>query len=258
MIYLISKLFTAFVLPPGGIITLLVVTSFFVKRYKYIFLFFASLLYILSLSPIADFLLRPLEKPFLKKSLHVNADAVVVLGGGVRDSSIGFLLHSDAFKRGMQGLLVAKKNNLPLFYSGGGKKLTKENDGFNQTIKLLGKNLGFKTPTCKDLKSGFCIASEGKSLDTYENALFTKQSLLNEGIKNPKIALVTSAYHMRRSIKLYEHFGFDVLPCAIDFKLDDEPLRTWRDYLPDFWALQASYIALHEYAGLLSLKLRGL
>jgi uncharacterized SAM-binding protein YcdF (DUF218 family) len=62
---------------------------------------------------------------------------------------------------------------------------------------------------------------------------------------------------MKRSSVLYEHFGFNVIPAATAFKISTREKNGW-DYLPNIWALEKSYIALHEYAGLLSLKLRGI
>jgi len=80
---------------------------------------------------------------------------------------------------------------------------------------------------------------------------------LDEGIKNPTIFLVTSAYHMKRAVKLYNHFGFTVIPAATGFKISNRPKNSWA-YLPNMKAFKQSYTALHEYAGLLSLTLRGI
>lgn len=98
---------------------------------------------------------------------------------------------------------------------------------------------------------------EDKSLDTYQNAEFSKVAFEKAGLKEPTIYLVTSAYHMKRSIRLYEHFGFKVIPAATNFKINHRAKDMW-DYLPNAHSLYKSYIALHEYVGLLSLKVRGI
>ena len=237
---------------------MVVAATLFFKRYKLIFFTLAVLLYLLSTPFLTRPLLRSLEQPFLKASLHVKADAVVVLGGGVYQGQEGFPLSSDAFKRAMHGLVVAKTNNLPLFYSGGGSKSLSEGEGFERTMQTLAKGLNLSIPRLSSLHQGFGIMSEGKSLDTYENATFTLATLKEQGIKNPTIILVTSAYHMKRSYALYKHFGFTVIPSATDFKLDYPALTSWQHYLPSMGAFMQGYIALHEYAGLFSLKLRGL
>lgn len=256
--YVISKLFTAFILPPGGFILLLVAAFLFFKRYKLVFLSLAILLYLSSTPFLTRPLLLSLEHPFIKAPLNVKADAVIVLGGGVYQGQERLPLGSDAFKRAMHGLMVAKTNNLPLFYSGGGPKKMSEGEGFEIAMKTLSGGLGVEIPKIQTLHEGFGIMSEGKSLDTYENAKFTLEKLKEQGIKNPTIVLVTSAYHMKRSLALYNHFGFTVIPSATDFKLDYPAVETWRNYLPSMGSFMAGYIALHEYAGLFSLKLRGL
>lgn len=103
----------------------------------------------------------------------------------------------------------------------------------------------------------FGLYVEDKSLDTYENAKLSKKVLNDIGIYKPTIILVTSAFHMHRSKLLYEHFGFTVIPAATDFKLSQSPKNMW-DYFPSMGALKKSYTALHEYAGILSLWLRGI
>ena len=98
------------------------------------------------------------------------------------------------------------------------------------------------------------LKTENKSLDTYENAKYSKKLFKDLNIKNPTILLVTSAYHMKRATKLYEQFGFKVIPIPTDFKISYEEKTLW-DLLPNIGAFKKSYIALHEYFGLLSLYL---
>jgi uncharacterized SAM-binding protein YcdF (DUF218 family) len=62
---------------------------------------------------------------------------------------------------------------------------------------------------------------------------------------------------MKRSLKLYKHFGFDVIPAATDFKVSNKPKTNW-SYLPNIGAFNNSYTALHEYFGILSLYVRGI
>jgi len=57
-------------------------------------------------------------------------------------------------------------------------------------------------------------------------------------------------------MKLFEHFGFEVVPKPVDFLYDEN--YSFTDFLPSAHNFYKSYIALHEYFGLLSLKLRGL
>ncbi|MDD2383387.1 MAG: YdcF family protein [Sulfurospirillaceae bacterium] len=204
-------------------------------------------------------LLTPLEKPY-NVPLHVSSvNAVIVLGGGHTQGSANLPLSDEANKRALWGMMIAKKYNLPLLFSGGGFNPNySESDAFLDTTKDLATYLSLDMPLSTRLSiKKFSVFIENKSLDTYENAKLSQRLFEEEGITHPTIYLVTSAYHMQRSLTLYEHFGFHVIPAATAFKISTHEKDLW-DYLPNIWAFEKSYTALHEYIGLLSLKLKGL
>lgn len=161
----------------------------------------------------------------------------------------------------MWGLMIAKSIIYHFFLVGQGSiKTILESDAFLDTIKELKHILGQKYLQTKPLnKESFLLHVESKSIDTYENAKLSKAaSFEKEGIEQPTIYLVTSAYHMRRSTNSTNTLAsLQVIPAATGFKISSREKDAW-DYLPSMWALERSYIALHEYAGLLSLKLRGI
>jgi len=249
VIYIVSKLFTYLVLPPGIFIVMFLLASLYAKKFKAIFFLFALSFYALSNSYVADWLLKPLENPY-NKPLHVDqkADAIIVLGGGSVAGSANLPLANDAYKRAIWGLMIAKQTNLPLYFSGAGTyQAYTEADAFMDSINEIKTNLQV---------DGVSLHVETKSLNTYQNAKFSKKMFLEKGIEKPTIYLVTSAYHMRRSIALYKYFGFKIIPAATGFKISNKPKTYW-SYLPNIGALNKCYTALHEYAGLLSLVLRG-
>lgn len=241
-------------------IALLLLASFYVKKFRLFFLCGTLFFYALSNAYVADALLAPLEKPY-NTSLHVKdgANAVVILGGGHIKGSANLPLSDEAYKRAMWGIMVAKAQNLPVLFSGAGMEQGySESDAFLESAKALRTFLNLELHTHLPLHvKTFSLHVEDKSLDTFENAKLSKALFLDAGIEKPTIYLVTSAYHMRRSITLYEHFGFNVIPMATAFKISTKEKNGW-DLLPNIWAFEKSYIALHEYAGLLSLKLRGI
>ena len=258
-VYILSKLFTYLVLPPGIFILIFLIASLFTKRFRLFFFANALLFYLLGNSYVADWLLKPLEEPYNQQLTKTPVDAVIVLGGGYTQGVANLPLSSDAYKRMMWGFMVAKSNNVPLLFSGGGlNREYLESDAFLDSLKEIKTYLELPTPTSKSLNSKeFSLHIEDKSLDTYQNAEFSKQAFEKVGVKEPTIYLVTSAYHMRRSVRLYEHFGFHVIPAATNFKINHRAKDAW-DYLPNAHALYKSYIALHEYVGLASLRLRGI
>ena len=238
--YVISKLFTYIVLPPGIFIIILFIASFYAKKFKKLFLLSALLLFALSNKFVSNLLIYPLENNFLKD--NITPKAVVVLGGGVNPNDI-LKASPDAFKREIYGVLLAKEYNLPFIFSGGGK--LNEASHIKKDIELI-------TKTCN---CNLTTYYESNSLDTYQNAKFTAMLFEKLNIKK-EIFLVTSAYHMKRSIKLFKHFGFKVIPKPVGFFYN--PNYTYFDILPNAGSFNVSYKALHEYFGLLSLILRGI
>lgn len=246
MIYIASKLFTYLLLPPGVFIIFLLVASFLAKKFKKTLFLLALFFYALSNSYVADFLLLPLERPYCKIINNPQANAVVILGGGHLVGVPNTPLPSSAYKRALWGIMLSKKYNLPILFSGGGQNISySEADAFLTVLKEIKDMLHVEATLLK---------TENKSLDTYENAKYSKKLFKDLNIKNPTILLVTSAYHMKRATKLYEQFGFKVIPMPTDFKISYEEKTLW-DLLPNIGAFKKSYIALHEYFGLLSLYL---
>ena len=241
MIYIISKLFTYLILPPGIFILVLLFAGFVAKKFKWLFFGSGLLLYLLSNNFISNALLKPLETIHYKDP--VQPTAVVVLGGGTNSYDV-LKASPDAFKREVYGILVAKEHNLPFIFTGGGTKVNE--------AKNIEKDINLITKTCNcKLKTFY----EGKSLDTYENAKYTAQLFEKLHLKK-EIYLVTSAYHMKRSIALFKYFKFKIIPKPVGFLYN--PHYTLWDIFPKEGAFHNSYKAIHEYFGLLSLKIRGI
>ncbi|WP_456470693.1 YdcF family protein [Caminibacter sp.] len=240
--FIVSKLFTYLCLPPGIFVIILFLAGFYAKKAKIIFFSAAVLLWAISTKFVSNLLLYPLEHNF--KADNITPSSVVVLGGGTNSNDV-LKANPDAFKREVYGLLIAKENNLPFVFTGGGIKKIKEAENIKKDIELI-----TKTCDCK-IKTYY----EGKSLDTYENAKFTA-ALFKKLTIPKKIYLVTSAYHMKRSVKLFKNFGFKIIPKPVGFFYN--PAYTVWDIFPNAGSFFRSYKAIHEYFGLLSLKLRGL
>jgi len=259
-IYIASKLFTYVILSPIIFIVFFLIASFYVKKFRIIFVSVALSFYALSISYVSNNLLLPLEKPFnkvLEKNDSVNA--VVVLSGGSVEGSANIPIVSDTYKRAMWGLMIAKSQNLPLLFSGAGLETYTEANAFLDSMKEIKENLHVDIPISSSLaKNSFSLHVEDKSLDTYQNAQFSKKAFEKIGINKPVIYLVTSAFHMKRSIALFKYFEFEIIPAATNFKLDNKAEEVdFFSFVPKFNYLRNSYIALHEYAGLFSLILRG-
>jgi len=88
---------------------------------------------------------------------------------------------------------------------------------------------------------------ETKSRTTLENALFSVEILAAKNVN--KILLVTQSYHMKRSIMLFEHAGFEVIPAPTQLS-DRYELSNWLFWMPDADSLLLSSRVIYEYIGI--------
>lgn len=72
-----------------------------------------------------------------------------------------------------------------------------------------------------------------------------------------RVALVTSAFHMPRSMALARHAGLDAVPCPTDYSSHADGTWGWPDLLWDLESLDRSTRAVRERLGMLWITLRG-
>ena len=253
MIYFLSKLFTAIFLPPGLFITVLAASALYAKRYRRWLGGAALLLYLLSIHPVTDRLLAHYEEPWRHTALPRKADAVVTLGGScIRGNPIPLM--DESLKRHLYGLAIAKRMNVPLIVTGAG-----DNAGYDEFQGLMDSLKALKPLLFSDIEVShtyvdrFVVIPETESVDTYENAIFSVRIV---GKKDADLIVVTSAYHMTRALRLFRLAGVEnVHPAAVNFYVLSRAY-TWRDYLPSMWTLLNSYSAMHEFFGLMKVRMR--
>jgi uncharacterized SAM-binding protein YcdF (DUF218 family) len=71
------------------------------------------------------------------------------------------------------------------------------------------------------------------------------------------VALVTSAWHLPRAGLLFHHAHVAFVACPADFAARTDDQFRWRDIRLDSESLSRSTLAVHEWLGLLWLRLRG-
>lgn len=97
------------------------------------------------------------------------------------------------------------------------------------------------------------ILTEGQSKNTVENAAYTKIILQNKHLAPPYL-LVTSAFHMRRSVATFQKAGINVIPYPCNYMAGGNFTVTQLVPSPDVIAKWRIYIK--EIVGYLVLKLR--
>ncbi len=73
-----------------------------------------------------------------------------------------------------------------------------------------------------------------------------------------RTALVTSAWHMPRAALLFRRAGVAIVPCPADYLSGSSAPSPWAALAFDSEALSHSTLAVHEWIGILWIRLRGL
>lgn len=204
----------------------------------------SMLLWLLSCQAVAIWLslhalpqVSPITPSDLKRQ-HIQA--IVVLGGGVENDAIeysGPTLPPDAMSRLLYGVYLVQTTQLPMAYTGG--------IGWaghpDQASEAAVANLALKRLGASPLHW-----QENKSRDTLENAQLTSTMLKADGIT--RIALVTHAWHMPRSVRQFEAAGLQVTPAPMGYIRSD--IRGLLQWLPSGKGLRDSTLVLRERLGL--------
>ncbi len=201
--------------------------------------------------PVGRLLLRPLEDRFPQPSLasDLGPAGIIVLGGAV-DQVVGAARGPVTLIQGAERLttgasLARRYPGVPLIYTGGSNALVSDIGGEAEDAKRLWIELGV-APARIEVESG--------SRNTEENARFTRD--LVQPRAGQRWLLVTSAYHMPRSVGLFRAEGFDVVPVPVDYRSTDG----WRDLMPssDVAAGLVRFdMAVREWIGLVAYRLSG-
>ena len=245
------KVIQALLLPPGLMLLLVilaVVLAVAAKRRLALTLACAgcALLFLMSLSPVSDLLLRPVEGryPPLDPAAEAafRAEAIVLLGGGLTPEGLGkdrgAALSQAAMRRAVYGARLARRLGLPVIASGGWVVPDPAREAEAAVAARLLEELGVPPKM---------ILQEGQSRTTWENALRVRDTY------GPRrVVLVTSAFHMPRAVACFERLGIAVLPAPTDYLSKGSAF--FLDWLPAADSLLGSLTALREYVGIVAYR----
>ena len=242
LLFYMKKLVTPFILPPGVFILLLLLSGgwFLIKKPRkagLVLLGFGVIMWISALKPVSHLLYRGLETELTLPGA-VHGDVIILLGGGGNDeapdiSGIGRPSRL-MIERIVTAVRLQKRLHIPIIVSGGAY--------FDQTIpeaeivKRFLIDLG--VPVSK-------IYLETKSRDTIENARYTQTMCTEFEFRDP--ILVTSSYHMKRSLLSFRKIGMRVKPFPVGIQSNKPAEFFWTDLLPtDYRDISC---AIREYVG---------
>lgn len=250
MLFVLKKFISFFIQPWGFIFSLGLIGWYFLLknkliRAKILLSMALCLLLILSYSPVSNTLISPLENqyPSFDATQYKKIMFVHVLGAGHNQDisqPISSRLQSGSIKRVVEGVLVYKQlnnTNAKLIFTGG-KKVN-----FKISTAKMASNLAIKLGIDPN---NIILSEQGK--DTQDEVLFVRSIV---GLQ-PVVA-VSSASHLPRIMQLFNTFDVNAIPAPTHFYRD-----TSSGYfsIPSIHALYISHIAIHEYLGILWLKLK--
>lgn len=254
MFFYLAKLFWALAQPLNLAIVLLLAAlaaaSFGWRRLTVAGSVLAFLILALSAwTSAGSLMLNPLEERYPRPPAPGHVDGIVVLGGGfeaaVNLARGGYELNRAGDRFVEAAVLARRYPDARIVISGGlGAVLLDGEEDATTAARLLAA-LGV-APTR--------LVLEDRSRDTYENALFSKE--LAKPQPGETWLLVTSAFHMPRSMALFGKAGFAVLPWPVDYRTSGrEGVGLFTDNAAD--ALHNTTMALREWIGLTAYWLSG-
>lgn len=252
MFFFLSKIFAALFLP----VTLFFLFLLFVfwrrleGRTRQRCLIVWAIAWFCSTSFGSGLIMRPLENryeaPVAEKMNKV--DVVVVLGGMIDANTLrgGRPEFHDAVDRLTAALeLVLKRRADYILISGGSGLMLQGGLREGDVLKDYLVSLGF--PKEK-------ILAERSSRNTRENAVESLKIIQEKKFKSA--VLVTSAFHMPRSVRCFKKVGLEVIPFPVDFKAADHSTFP-ESFFPSAQGIGDFATAVRELVGLLAYKVSG-
>jgi uncharacterized SAM-binding protein YcdF (DUF218 family) len=250
MFFSLSKILGFFVVPSNAVAMLcalgaVLLATRFRKGGARILVLGVVLLLVCGYSSLGNLLLLPLTERFPAGSTGGRApDGIIVLGGAIdpeRSQARGSLEMDASAERIVTMLQLARRYpQARIVFSGG-------------SANLIGEPVP-EAPVAGDLLEDFGtqrarIVLESESRTTAENAAFTRKLVSPK--PGERWLLVTSAFHMPRSIGAFRKAGFDVEAYPVDWRT-----RGWSDASMPFKTLSAGLartdVAVHEWVGLIA------
>lgn len=245
LFFILSKVLTIFLFPLPVFLLFSLILFFGIKPGKSKFSFFLLwlFLYLASSSFIANSLLDGLEKEYPPVTIATipKADVAIVLGGMIQtiSSPIGRTELTDSADRLTDAVRLYKAGKVKkiLFTGGSGLLLTDEFREAN-LAKQLFIDLGVREDD---------LILENNSRNTYENAVETKKILEKQNFKST--ILITSAFHMKRSLGCFQKQNIDVFPFPTDYRSIQMESGAFELYVPSASYLELTTVAIKEWIG---------
>jgi len=233
-----------------GAIGLILTWSRFQSVGRKLLAFSVAALLVCGYLPIGKLLIVPLETRFSPWRAEDGEPAgIIVLGGGVDpvlSTAHGTpVIDSSGARIVVAAALARRYPRTRLVYAGGNSDLLQQQAKEADVASAMFESLGIGRER---------LQIEKQSRNTEENVRFSK--VLVDPKPGETWLLVTSAFHMPRSIGIFRKNGFLVQPYPVDWKTRgrSDKFTIQSNFLS---GLELTNIAVHEWIGLLAYRLTG-
>lgn len=253
LFFFTSKLVWLFASPDSLLLILILVTLIFLyigkqKIARTLLTIISGFLIVIAFFPVGEWLLFPLEYRFqTNPQLPDKVDGIIVLSGA-EAAELSHLWDQvelgGAAERDLMFLTLARQYpQAKLVFTGGTGSLLKQEYKAADIAEKLFDDLGFDTKR---------IIFERESRNTYENVIYSKKIIKPE--KNNKWILITTSWHMPRSVGIFCKADWPVTPYPVDhqtkkgniFRIDfdlSKNLVTLKTAIKEWLGLFAYYLS---------------
>ncbi len=207
-------------------------------------------LIVCAIFPVGVLLLRPLEQRFPPPPPEMPPPyGIIILGGAITEdmsAAHGQTIFGDGAARLTEAAILARRYPLSrIVYTGGSATFMPTVSTEAAEGKKLLVALGVDPER---------IAIESRSRNTFENARFT--AALVAPRPDQTWLIVTSAWHIPRSLGLFRKAGFNAVAYPVDYHAfgDRRDFRLNRDPARGLWLFE---MGVHEWIGLTAYRLAG-
>jgi uncharacterized SAM-binding protein YcdF (DUF218 family) len=256
LFFILSKTLGYMLLPTNfligvGVIGAILLVTRFASLGRKLVMVSVLLLVICGLSPLGNYLIYPLEQRFPSWVAGSGAppDGIIILGGSIEadvSAAHGTPVVRSAPDRIIEAAALAHRYpNARIVFSGGSANLISNDAREADFAGAIFEGLGIAKSR---------LTMERGSRNTVENAQFSKALVAPK--EGERWLLVTSAFHMPRSIGLFRKAGFAVEAYPVDWRVGGRgDLFSFSSMMLD--GLGRTDLAVREWIGLIAYRATG-
>ncbi|MBV6641173.1 MAG: YdcF family protein [Cyclobacteriaceae bacterium] len=250
MFFYLSKILN-FIIHPILWVFVLLLCSLFIRKRSKLFLGLGMLVFVIFSNPLlCNFVMRNWEiSAPPKENLPLMEVGIVLTGALSHNPDKEDQMHvGEAGDRFTEAMVLYKQGFIrKILITGGSGSILDPEFKESEALKTFLVTVGFPEED---------IIIEANSRNTHENATNTAEVLKAHSIDDRKHLLITSAFHMRRSLACFSKEKIDVVPYSVDFR------STYVEWdvawvLPSPHAFANWSMLIKEWVGMVAYKVAG-